>query len=203
MRVLICILSFIGFFLFPISNSFALQSLGMVSLKSVHGRYLQAHTNGEMHASNTGRNEEETWFLIEVDKANHVYALQNWRTGFFLSKDGNCGVANRTILGPWEKWTMVSGKSYGIENAVAFKGWDGGYLWTNAPGDDDNDCGGEVHAHQPSYPQGGSWSGWWVMNGVEKPKPGRDVWNTVGNWFSGYLTKITPADVIAFLGSIL
>lgn len=61
---------------------------------------------------------------------------------------------------------MVSSKPFGIENAMAFRAFDGGYLWTNSPGDD-SECGGEVHAHQPYYPESRSdWGGWWVLQHV-------------------------------------
>jgi hypothetical protein len=96
--------------------------LGIVGVRSVHGRYLQAHTDGEMHASNPHRNTEETWHLVEVDRQRRIYALLNWRNGKFMSKTTNgCAPAVRTTLGPAQQWILVSGKPYGILNAVAFK----------------------------------------------------------------------------------
>src|SRR5215813_1237692 len=62
-----------------------LKNLGMVGIKSQEGRYLQAHTDGELHSSNEKRNQEETWFLIEVDKDNHIYALQSLPARWSLS----------------------------------------------------------------------------------------------------------------------
>lgn len=94
MRVLFCFIGLVGTFIFLISNSFAVQSLGIFGFKSVHGRYLQAHPDGELHASNENRNDEETWILVEIDKINQVYALQNLSTGNFISKQGNCARAN-------------------------------------------------------------------------------------------------------------
>lgn len=115
-------------FLVPGLAMAQLQNLGMVGIKSTHGRYLQAHTDGELHASNEHRNEEETWFLVEVDKANHVYALQNWRTGHFMSRNAKgCAPAVSTTLGPNEKWVLVNGHAFGIENAVGIKSLNGGF----------------------------------------------------------------------------
>src|SRR5262245_5448623 len=103
------------------STAQAQTNLGMVGIQSIYGRYLQAHTDGEMHASNDQRNEEETWFLVTVDQRQHVYALYNWRNGKFLSKSGKCAVANSTVLGPAQKWILISGKPFGFENVVAIK----------------------------------------------------------------------------------
>ncbi len=66
-----------------------IKNLGMIGLKSAWNAYLQAHSDGEMHASNEHRNEEETWFLISVDPAKKIYALANWKTGDFLNKKIN------------------------------------------------------------------------------------------------------------------
>src|SRR5687768_16461165 len=77
-----------------------MKNLGMISLKSVHGYYSQAHTDGELHGSNSGRNEEETWSLFEVNAADHVYALQNWRNGKYLSlqADRFCARASSIVV---------------------------------------------------------------------------------------------------------
>jgi len=164
-------------------------NLGMIGVKSVHGRYLQAHTDGELHASNEHRNEEETWFLIGVDKPNHVYALLNWRNGKFMSKGTNgCAPAVSTTLAPSEQWVLVSGRTFGVVNAIAFcNRADGTYLGANRPGDDTN-CGGEVAAGSTAAPpqNNGAWPGWWVIEGATPPSPGRDFWNTVGRRYKEY-----------------
>jgi hypothetical protein len=171
-------------------------------VKSIHGRYLQAHTDGEMHASNEHRNEEETWHLIEVDKAKHIYALLNWRNHQFMSKKGNgCAPADRTTLSRSEQWVLVSGKGYGVLNAVAFKSVaDGTFLGTNPPANDDK-CGGEVASRDAANPprNNGGWPGWWVLEPAGAPEPGRDFWNTVGRFIEGITTKINPADVAALI----
>lgn len=183
----------------------AQTDLGLVGIKSIHNRYLQAHTDGEMHASNPKRNEEETWHLVEVDKANHVYALLNWRNHQFVSKKTNgCVPANSTTLSASEKWIMVSGKKYGVDNAVAFKSFaDGTFIGANKPGKDD-DCGGEVASKSADTPpvNKGDWPGWWVMEAATAPEPGKDFWTGVGKVFEGIASQITPANVAAILALI-
>jgi hypothetical protein len=183
-----------------------MKNLGMVSLKSIHGHHLQAHTDGELHGSNDGRNEEETWFLIEVNPANHVYALQNWRNGKYLSlqSDRFCARASSAVLSPTEQWVFVPGAAMGVVNAVAIKALTTGtFLRTNNAGDDTR-CGGEVAANSPEQPRPTNhWNGWWVMAGVGAPSPGRDFWNTVGGAVGDIANKINPADVAAILATIL
>jgi hypothetical protein len=179
------------------------ENLGMISIQSTFGRYLQSHTDGEMHCSNEHVNEEETWFLIEVDKTAHVYAIRNWRNGKYLSKRANgCVWAVESVIGPSEKWVFVSGKKYGIENAVAFKSYaDDTYMGTYPPGQDIGKCGGEVAAESPADPpaNNGGWPGWWVLQGVGEPQPGKDFWNVVGGKVGDVLNQIKPADVVALI----
>lgn len=186
----------------PLAIAQGMANLGMVGVKSVHGRYLQAHTDGEMHASNGSRNEEETWFLIQVDAQKHLYALYNWRTGNFMSKNigSNCAPAVSTTLSATEEWILVPGKNYGVVNAVAFRSLaDNTFLGANPPGNDTN-CGGEVAAGSPAPPQqNGRWPGWWVMEPATAPTAGNDAWNGIGRVFQSIANKINPADVAALI----
>jgi hypothetical protein len=183
-----------------VSRGLTQTNLGMVGIKSTHGRYLQAHTDGELHASNDHRNEEETWFLYEVNKEQHQYALLNWKNGRFMSKRTNgCAPAVSVTLTGAETWELVSGKPYGVLNAVALKAADGTFLGAAGPGDDEP-CGGEVGAHSGGAPQrSGDWPGWWVMESATTPSPGKDFWNTVGGAVQGIVNQITPADVAGLL----
>jgi Fascin domain len=178
-------------------------NLGLVSIKSAFGYYLQGYTpdkdHGEVHASNPGRNEEETWFLIEISAAQHIYALQNWRSGRYLTKmDGPCVRAFSTVLGPTEQWKFISGEPFNILNAVAIESMaDQTVIGTNDK-NINSPCGGEVWAPGAAVPQPySSWPGWWVMEKVERPMPGSDFWNTVGATFNGILVNINPADILA------
>jgi hypothetical protein len=180
----------------------AVRNLGLVGVKSVHGRYLQAHSdNGQLHASNEHRNEEETWFLIEVDQAQH-YALCNWSNGKFMSKQGGpCAPANSTVLSDRETWRLISGVPYGVLNAVCIQSKaDGKNLGDGTGPDHDSECGGEVSAHDGGPPsRDPAWPGWWVFESATPPPPGRDLWNTVGNAVAGVVNKISAADVAALI----
>lgn len=181
-----------------------LTNLGMVGVRNVDGAYLQAHyPDGEMHSSNQHRNEEETWFLFEVDKANHVYALMNWRNGKFMSKRGDCVPADSTALGDVAKFTFVSGKKWGVLNAVAMRSnVDKSYVWGDHAGHD-TPCGGEVECRRTDDPSGDThWIGWWVLEPANAPSPGKDFWNTVGGAVQGAVNKISAADVAAVIAAI-
>ena len=187
-----------------------LTNMGMIGIKSTHGRYLQAHSdNGEMHASNQNRNTEETWFLYQVDKAQKQYALMNWSNGWFMShKAGTqCAPANAQVLTNSEIWILVDGAPLGALNAVAFKSLsDGAYLGAYGPGQD-TPCGGEVGCGDPSAPQArGDWPGWWVMEPASAPAQGRDVWNTVAGAITAFgsqiINKLSPADIAAVLTAL-
>jgi hypothetical protein len=98
-----------------------MTNLGMVDIKSVYNRYLQAKSDGELHASNENRNEEETWFLIDLELDENdanTYALYNWKTGLFLSKQGNCARANSATLSSPQYWDLIAGQDFGVLNAL-------------------------------------------------------------------------------------
>jgi len=180
-----------------------MKNLGMVGIKSVAGNYLQAHAdNGEMHASNGSRNEEETWFLIEIDKRHHIYGIQNWKNGRYMTHSVNgCAPASNTTLGNTEKWVLVSGHRFGVENAVAIKSLNGG-LFLNG-GTNDTSCGGEVALQNASGPSSNSsWQGWWVLEPAQTPTPGSNLWNTVGGIFQGIANVIEPVAVDALLAAL-
>jgi hypothetical protein len=185
-------------------QAWAQTDLGLVGVKSVHARYLQAYTNGTMHGSNEHRNEEETWHLVEVDKQRHIYALLNWNNHRFMSKKAKgCVRAVATTLSPSEQWVLVSGKPYGVVNAVAFKSVvDGTFMGTNDPGKNTKHCGGEVTAQNSESPpqNNGEWPGWWVLESVGAPERGRDFWNTTGRILQGIVSELKPADVAALIG---
>jgi len=186
-----------------------MKNLGMVGIRSVYNRYLQAHEdNGELHASNPNRNEEETWFLVdlEVDENDpNSYAIYNWKNGQFLSKvDAQCARANSTTLSGPQTWNMILGQDYGVLNAVAFQSAiDGAFLRTEAPGND-TDCGGEVAAFDKNGPPvaNGQWPGWWVLSPATEPTAGKDPWNIVGGYVEGILNKVTPADIVKLIAAL-
>jgi len=206
MFVLRCALLTFGLILGVWSEACAdgpLEVLGMVGVRQGRsGRYLQAHTDGELHASNEHRNEEETWFLCAVDKPHHIYALVNWRNHRFMSAHSNgCARADSVILSNAEKWELISGRSHGFENAYAIRSvGTGHYLGAQDPGHD-LACGGEVGcgtgAHAPIPPGGRNDNGWWVFEKAEKPTPGGPSFNDI----VGVVVRVAPvaASIIAAL----
>lgn len=125
------------------------KQYGYISLTSpFQNRYLQAHTDGETHASNDTRHNEETWLLVEIDSSQHIFALRNARNGKYLSvQEADCVRANRDVVGPWEKWYFEKAATNSSDSRYflrSFRTDFPGYLGTNPPGKD-HSCGGEVH----------------------------------------------------------
>src|SRR5215468_7404554 len=77
-----------------------------VSLTSTYGHFLQAHKdNGETHASNDSRGDEETWVLIKLDDG--MYALRNTSNNKYLAvEESNCIRANRATIDEWTKFHL-------------------------------------------------------------------------------------------------
>ena len=193
--------------------STGIKNLGMVAIKQRDGKHLQAHnTDGEMHASNSGRNEEETWFLFCVDEPKHIYALMNWRNGKFLRRTSDRDIvrADSTIIGLDTEWELISGKKYGVPNAVAFRSMlvlprEGRQERTLlAWNDHDTAGGGEVSSGSDVVPptNNTTWFGWWVMYSVDQPSPGKDFWNTANKAVQGIANQIKPADVTALIAAL-
>jgi hypothetical protein len=197
-----CLLIAVGI---GVAHSDTMTNLGLVGVKSSHGYYLQGHyPDGEIHASNDKRNEEETWFLIRVttDQGKVYYALQNWRNHKFMKKtpgpDG-CTPAVATALTPTEEWELV--KVPAAPNAVALKSrWDGTFLSAN-DGSSDTPCGGEVHSQSTIPPAADSGSSeLWVIEPATVPEPGRNFWNTVGPAVWGFVVNVAPIAVQVLAG---
>jgi len=148
------------------------RNLGLVAVKNEHGMWLQAWSNGHIHV-NRNRDAEETWFLIAVNRAEHIYAFANYSTGMFLTKHAGfagCVNADSPTLSTAAEWKVIPGKP--SVDAVALRNIaDGTLLTTDA-------ChGGEGSATMTTIPAGPSrnWSGWWDLRSVSKPdkNPGK------------------------------
>lgn len=159
------------------------RNLGLVGVKNEHGTWLQAWSNGQVHV-NQNRDTEETWFLIAVSRADHIYAFANYRTGNFLTKQiGSIGCVNSNSpdVSTAAEWKVIPGKP--SVDAVALRNVADGTLLTDNGGRG-NDfrpdvCpGGEGSANTTTIPTGPSrrWDGWWDLRSVSKPdkNPGKD-----------------------------
>jgi len=149
------------------------RNLGLVGVKNEHGTWLQAWNNGQVHVSQN-RDAEGTWFLIAVNRADHIYAFANYRTGKFLTKKVGsigCVSANSPDLSTTAQWKVIPGKP--SVDAVALRNVVDGTLLS----DSDVCAGGEGSASTAAIPAGSShgWGGWWDLLSVSKPdgKPGR------------------------------
>lgn len=136
------------------------RNLGLVGVKSEHGTWLQAGRNGQIHV-NQNRDAEETWFLIAVDRAHHIYAFANYRSGNFLKKQvGSVGCVNAGSpdLSTAAEWKVIPGKPN--VDAVALRNVADGTLLS-----------GEGSATSTKIPAGRSqtWRGWWDLRSVSKP----------------------------------
>lgn len=158
------------------------RNLGLVAVKNEHGTWLQAWDNGEVHV-NRNRGAEETWFLIAVNRPQHIYAFASYRTGGFLIKQvGSVGCVNAgsAQLSAAAEWKVIPGKPH--VDAVALRNVADGTLLSDSGGLGKNFrtdvCpGGEASATSTTIPPGPSrsWSGWWDLRTVDKPEqnPGK------------------------------
>jgi hypothetical protein len=149
------------------------RNLGLVGVRNEHGTWLQAWSNGQIHV-NRNRDAEETWFLIAVNRTDHIYAFANYRTGNFLTKQVGsigCVKANSPGLSTAAEWKVVPGKP--SVDAVALRNVADGTLLST------DECrGGEGSANATTIPTGPSrdWGGWWDLRSVSKPdgNPGKE-----------------------------
>ena len=150
------------------------RNLGLVGVKNERGTWLQAWSNGQVHLSRN-RDVEGTWFLIAVNRADHIYAVANYRTGKFLTKkvgSVGCVSANSPGLSTAAEWKVIPGKP--SVDAVALRNVADGTLLSGS----DVCAAGEGAASTTAIPTGSShgWGGWWDLRSVSKPdgKPGTD-----------------------------
>jgi len=192
-----------------ISAASAQVNLGLVGIRSAWGAYLQAQPDGTLHARTTTAQAEATWFLIQVNGSQKIYAIYNWQNGQFMSKQGHCAAAVATVLGPTEQWRLVSGKRYGMVNAVMFQSVaDQTVLEATRPGKD-TACAGEVAVQDPRgrgdvkrLLRNSSWGGWWVLEPANPPTAGQDIWNKAGGRIGDIPNETTPADVATLLADL-
>jgi hypothetical protein len=174
------------------------QYMGLVAFKSRYGKYLQAHTEGELHGSNSHVNEEETWLLYKLDADKGWVRIQNFRnqnplTLFYKPLSiavagtnitlppSNCPIASMPAQMTENTWIIEPGP--GGKVALKFKST-GKYLTTKGEGDDSH-CGGEVSA-DASAKGGPDWDGWWTVEPAPNPPTsGRTVFSVFGDIGSG------------------
>lgn len=185
---------------FPMIANAEGQYMGLVAFKSRYGKYLQAHTEGELHGSNSHVNEEETWLLYKLDADKGWVRIQNFRnqqplTMFYKPltlpivgaiQPTNCPIASMSAQMVENIWIVRPGGSVAPGKvALQFK-LTGKYLTTKGEGDDSR-CGGEVSA-DATAPGGQDWEGWWTVEAAPNPPTsGRSVFTVFGDIGQGVI----------------
>jgi hypothetical protein len=162
-------------------------------INNASNRFLQAKSNGETHCSQTGCFKEESWIVVEVNKASNEYALLNWNNKRYLSKFTNgapCATAKGDQVTITETWIVMSGAPYGLPDCIGLRSaYDRTVLGANDP-DDDSSCGGEVLSRDVVDPINHSdWPGWWRFVVAQDP-PQDDPNGTVTGVITGALGAI-------------
>lgn len=152
----------------------SLSYIGQFVFVSAHGRLLQAHTDGEMHASQDvgSPGEEERW---------HVYvwpdgqiSLMNYRNNRWLAAEPNGrAICNRAAPASWEQWKLYAG---GDQTTILLRSTHSRWLCAQPPGND-TQFGGEVIADRMDA---GPWEHFSMIPSANIPINNQTWWNAVG-----------------------
>jgi hypothetical protein len=118
-----------------------MEAIGQFRITSSSGRLVQAHDDGEMHASQdlSQVGEEERWNLYVWPDGK--VSFENYRTNRFLGVNPNgCPRADRGIAGDTEKWII---HATGDHATVGLMDSRGHWLTAHTPGANAGTCGGE------------------------------------------------------------
>jgi hypothetical protein len=149
--------------------------VGQFVFISAHGRLLQAHTDGEMHASQEVQNagEEERW-LVYVWPDGPI-SLQNYRTKLWLAAEPNGrAICNRTAPASWEQWRLYAG---GYHTTVCLRSFHSKWLCAQPPAND-TQFGGEVIADRENA---GPWERFSMIPSEGQPINNQTWWNFVAD----------------------
>lgn len=139
---------------------------------SAHGRLLQAHTDGEMHASQEVNNvgEEERWNVYAWSGGK--ISLQNFRTNRWLcAEPSGKAIADRAAPDIWEQWTL-----HGVDGThVALKSYHNNWLCAQPPGQDTR-YGGDVIADRTNCAK---WERFSMIPSPGIPVHNQSWWNDV------------------------
>ena len=150
----------------------ALNFGGQFIFISAHGRLLQAHTDGEMHASQEVEHpgEEERWNVYIWPDGK--ISLQNFRTNRWLcAEPSGKAIADRAAPNIWEQWTL-----HGVDGThVALKSYHNKWLCAQPPGQD-TQYGGEVIADRANC---AAWERFSMIPSPGIPVSNQSWWNDV------------------------
>jgi len=146
--------------------------IGQFNFISSSGRLLQAHTDGEMHASQEVQNdgEEERW-NVYVWPGGKI-SLQNLRTNRWLcAEPSGKAIADRAAPDIWEQWTLN-----GVDGThVALRSYHSKWLCAQPPGQD-TEYGGEVIANRDNC---GEWERFSMVPSEAAQLHNQSWWNDV------------------------
>ncbi|WP_305732494.1 fascin domain-containing protein [Trichlorobacter ammonificans] len=152
-----------------------LNFIGQFVFISAHGRLLQAHTDGEMHASQEVQNpgEEERWNVYVWPDGQ--ISLQNFRTNLWLcAEPSGRAICDRTAPASWEQWRLYAG---GDKTTVCLRSAHSTWLCAQPPAQD-TQYGGEVIADRRNA---AAWEHFTMVPSAGQPIKNQTWWNTVGD----------------------
>merc|ERR1712136_412770 len=99
-----------------------------IALKSYHGKYVVAESNGHANANRVNRGP---WEIFSVEELKDGSIALKSHHGKYLVAENNYEVnANRNALGPWEKFKVLKQ----ADGTYAFRTWKGRYLVAESDG---------------------------------------------------------------------
>jgi len=147
--------------------------IGQFEFISWHGRLLQAHTDGEMHASQEVRNvgEEERW-NIYVWPGGKI-SLQNYRTNRWLCAElSGRAICDREQPDIWEQWTLYAS---GDSGRINLKSYHSRWLCAQPP-NQNTQYGGEVIADRVNAAE---WERFSMIQSAGIPLRNQSWWDDV------------------------
>ena len=150
-----------------------LKFVGQFKFISWHGKLLQSHTDGEMHASQDHDNvgDEERWNVHVWDDGR--ISLSNYRTNSWLcAEPSGRAICDRAKPASWEQWTL---HTVGDGLNIALKSTHNKFLCAQPPGQN-TDFGGEVIADRSVCQEWERFS--MVQSAADKPA-NQSWWNDV------------------------
>jgi hypothetical protein len=147
--------------------------IGQFVFVSWHGRLLQAHSDGEMHASQEVQNAgtEERWNVY--GHADGTISLQNFGNNRWLcAEPSGKAICDRENPDIWEKWTLYSS---GDAERVNLRSYHGKWLCAQPPGQD-TQYGGEVIADRDTA---ATWERFSMIPSAGMPINNQSWWNDV------------------------
>jgi len=146
----------------------------LISLKSYHGKYLVAEADGRLNANRDQVGPWEKFTILDPNNTastrevryGDVISLRSYHGKYVVAEADGKAKADRTAIGPWEKWTILepnnpnSRASIPDDGKIALKSFHGKYLVAEA--------NHTVNANRAAI---GPWETWAIIKGSISPPP--------------------------------